>query len=91
MKRSGTIELSVHKDWSTWRDVRVPLDGPATAEWLIRAKTQVAHGLTGFESMEFEPGRPLLVLVLNEPRDEDAVTAEVDTCLAAAEGTHPAA
>jgi hypothetical protein len=86
MKRAGPIELSVHKDWSTWRDLRVPLDAPATAEWLIRAKGHLAGGLGGFESMEVEPGRPLLVLVLNEPRDDaEAVTAEVDACLAASE------
>jgi hypothetical protein len=85
MKRSGDIELSQHLDWSTWRDLHVPLDEPATAEWLIRVESQLRHGLTGFESMEFEPGRPVLIVVLNEPRDAAAaVTAEVDASIARA-------
>jgi len=87
MKRSGPIELSQHRDWSTWRDLQVPLDGPPTPEWLVRVQSQLRHALGGFESMEFEPGRPLLVAVLNEPRDDvDAVTTEVDACLRGAEG-----
>jgi hypothetical protein len=87
MKRSGAIELTQHPDWDTWRDLHVPLDGPPTAEWLVRAQSRLRHGLTGFESMEFEPGRALLVVVLNEPRDDaDAVAAEVDVCLGEAAG-----
>jgi len=83
VKRAGPIELSQHPDWSSWRDLKIPLDGPATAEWLVRAKAGLSHGLPGFESMEFEPGRPLLAVVLNQPReDADAITAEVDACLA---------
>ena len=85
MKRAGPIELSQHTDWSTWRDLKIPLDAPATAEWLVRAKAGLARGLPAFESMEFEPGRPLLAVVLNEPRDDtDAITAQVDDCLAGA-------
>ena len=85
MKRAGPIELSQHADWSTWRDVKIPLEAPATAEWLVRAKAGLSRGLPAFESMEFEPGRPLLAVVLNEPRDDaDAITAEVDACLAGA-------
>jgi hypothetical protein len=85
VKRSGAIVLSQHSDWSTWRDLRVPLDGPPTAEWLVRVEGALRHGLAAFESMEFEPGRPTLVVVLNEPRaDADAVTAEVDACIAGA-------
>jgi hypothetical protein len=85
MKRSGPVELTQHADWSTWRDLRVPLDDKATDAWLVHVEGQLRRGLRGFESMEFEPGRPLLAVVLNEPRDDvDAVTAEVDTCLAGA-------
>ena len=85
MKRAGPIEVSQHADWSTWRDVKIPLEAPATAEWLVRAKAGLSRGLPAFESMEFEPGRPLLAVVLNEPRDDaDAITAEVDACLAGA-------
>jgi hypothetical protein len=84
VKRAGPIELTQHADWSTWRDLKIPLDAPATAEWLVQAKAGLAHGLPGFQSMEFEPGRPLLAVVLNQPReDADAITAEVDACLAA--------
>jgi hypothetical protein len=84
MKRSGPIELSQHADWSSWRDVHVPLDEPATAESLVRAEASLRHGLRGFQSMEFEPGRPTLAIVLNEPLDDpQAVTAEIDACLAA--------
>jgi hypothetical protein len=85
VKRAGPIELSQHADWSTWRDLRIPLDAPVTAEWLVRAKVGLARDLPAFESMEFEPGRPLLAVVLNEPRDDaDAITAEVDASLASA-------
>ena len=85
MKRAGPIEVSQHADWSTRRDVKIPLEAPATAEWLVRAKAGLSRGLPAFESMEFEPGRPLLAVVLNEPRDDaDAITAEVDACLAGA-------
>jgi hypothetical protein len=85
VKRAGPIEVSQHADWSTWRDVKIPLEAPATAEWLVRAKAGLSRGLPAFESMEFEPGRPLLAVVLNEPRDDaDAITAEVDACLAGA-------
>ena len=85
MKRAGPVELTQHADWSTWRDVRAPLDEPATAEWLARVEAALRRGLTGFQSMEFEPGRALLALVVNEPRDEvDQVTAEVDSAIAAA-------
>jgi hypothetical protein len=82
MKRSGPIELTQHPDWSTWRDLKVPLDGPPTAEWLVRVEANLRRSLGGFESMEFEPGRATLVLVVNEPREDgDAITAEVDSCL----------
>jgi hypothetical protein len=85
MKLSGPIELSQHADWSTWRDVHVPLDEPATPEWLVRVEASLRHGLGGFQSMEFEPGRPMLAIVVNEPRDDtEAVTAEIDTCLGGA-------
>jgi hypothetical protein len=85
MKRSGPIELTQHADWSTWRDVQIPLDEPATEVFLVRVEAQFRRNLTGFQSMEFEPRRPLVVLVLNEPLDDtDAVTAEVDGCIAAA-------
>jgi hypothetical protein len=85
MQRSGPIELSQHADWSTWRDVKVPLDQPASAEWLVRVESSFRHGLRGFQSMEFEPGRPMLALVINEPEDDaDALTTAVDSCLAAA-------
>jgi hypothetical protein len=85
MTRSGPLELTQHADWSTWRDVRVPLDEPATDAWLVHVEGRLRRGLTGFESMEFEPGRPLLAVVINEPRDDvDAVTAEVDACIASA-------
>ena len=87
MKRSGPIELVEHPDWSTWRDVHVALDEPATAEWLVHVESRLRGGLGGFESMEFEPGRATLVVVLNQPRDDAAaVTAEVDACVAAAAG-----
>lgn len=85
MTRSGPIELTQHADWSHWRDVRVPLDAPATDAFLVHIEGQLRRQLGGFQSMEFEPGRPLLVFVLNEPQDDaDAVTAEVDACLAEA-------
>jgi hypothetical protein len=85
MKRSGPIELSQHADWSTWRDVKVPLDGPPSADWLVRAEAALRRGVGGFQSMEFEPGRATLALVVNEPRDDaEAMTAEIDSCLASA-------
>jgi hypothetical protein len=85
MNRSGPIELSQHPDWSTWRDLRVPLDEPATDAFLVRVEGQLRRGLGGFQSMEFEPGRPMLAVVVNEPRDDaDALTAEVDTCISGA-------
>jgi len=85
VKRSGPIELAQHADWSTWRDVRVTLDEPATDTWLVHVEGRLRQGLVGFESMEFEPGRPFVAIVVNEPRDDvDAVTAEIDACMAAA-------
>jgi hypothetical protein len=85
MKRAGAIELNQHFDWNTWRDVRVPLDEPATDAFLVHVESRLRRGVGGFESMEFEPGRPLLVLVLNEPRDDiDVVTSEIDDCISAA-------
>jgi hypothetical protein len=85
MKRSGPIDLSQHADWSTWRDVRVPLDEPATPEWLVRVEASLRHVLRGFQSMEFEPGRSMLALVVNEPWDDlEAITNEIDACLAGA-------
>ena len=83
MNRSGPVALSEHADWTTWRDVRIPLDEPASDAWLVRVEGQLRRHLGGFQSMEFEPGRPLLVLVINEPRDDlDALTAEIDACMA---------
>ena len=85
MKRSADIELSQHADWDSWRDLKVPLDEAATDEFLIHVERQLQLGLTGFESMEFEPGRPSLVVVLNRPReDASALATEVDACIAAA-------
>ena len=85
MNRSGPIEVTQHADWSTWRDVKVPLDEPAAAEWLARAEAALRRGLRGFQSMEFEPGRPMLALVVNEPRDDvEALTGEIDGCLRSA-------
>jgi len=85
MKRVGAIELSQHFDWSTWRDVRVTLDEPATDAFLVHVERSLGRDLRGFESMEFEPKRPLLVVVLNEPRDDaEAITSEIDGCIAAA-------
>jgi hypothetical protein len=85
MKRAGPVALSQHADWSSWRDVAVPLDEPPTAEWLVRAEAQLRRGLDGFQSLEIEPGRSMLAVVVNKPRDDnDAITAEIDGCLSAA-------
>ncbi len=82
MKRAGPIQLTQHADWDTWRDIKVPLDEEATDTWLVHVEGQLRRGLGGFESMEFEPGRPMLAIVIHEPRDDvDAVAAEIDACL----------
>src|SRR3954469_8428256 len=58
MKRAGAIEVNQHSDWSTWRDVRVNLDEAATDAFLYHLDKSLGRDLGGFESMEFEPGRP---------------------------------
>jgi hypothetical protein len=89
MTRSGPIEVTIQADWSHWRDVRVPLDEPTTDTFLVRVENHLRRGeVTGFESLSFDPGTPVLAIVLNEPREDiDTITAEVDGCIAAASGS----